>query len=280
MLYLGCPMWANAKWKKHLYPANAAQAEFLAHYSRYFNSVEGNTTFYADPSPDTINRWAKQSDDQFRFTLKVPQTVTHHNHPDSPQRLQQWLDLIAPLGKKLAIVHLQLPASFSPGQLPLLNQWLQLICSQHHCAVEVRHQAFFDKGQHEVTLHRLLQQYQAERVVFDSRALFSAPATDAAIAHAQSKKPRLPVHAISLSQTPMLRFIGLDDMEINRHFYQPWLTKIKQWLDEGKSPYCFFHTPDNILAPELCRQFAEDLHYPHSCNDPWPAEQQSQPGLF
>ncbi|MDX3774923.1 DUF72 domain-containing protein [Chromatiaceae bacterium AAb-1] len=280
MLYLGCPMWANAKWKKNLYPSSAAQADFLAHYSRYFNSVEGNTTFYASPSVETIKRWAEISAADFRFTLKVPQTVTHHNSPEHLALLQQWLTLVAHLREKLAIVHLQLPASFGPQQLPLLATWLAEITAGYHCAVEVRHPAFFDKGEHEIALHRLLQQYNAERVVFDSRALFSVAATDAAIAHAQSKKPRLPVHAISFTSRPMLRFIGLDDMNINRQFYQPWLGKIRQWLDAGKTPYCFFHTPDNILAPELCRQFVHDLGIQHSCCELWPGEQQTQPALF
>ena len=72
----------------------------------------------------------------------------------------------------------------------------------------------------------------------------------------------------------MLRFIGTDDMAHNRRYYQPWLSKVQQWLDEGKSPFCFFHTPDNRLAPQLCRQFASDLNYAHACLAPWPCEQQ------
>lgn len=280
MLYLGCPMWANAKWKNTLYPAATPATAFLSHYSQYFNSVEGNTTFYADPSDDTIKRWAEQSADSFRFTLKVPQTITHQENPDWISQLQQWLQRVAPLGRKLALVHLQLPASFGPEKLPQLHALLAEITLHQLCAVEVRHPAFFDKSSNEIALHRLLQQFNAERVVFDSRALFSVSATDAAIQHAQSKKPRLPVHAISFTQQPMLRFIGLNDMAINRHFYQPWLSKIKQWLEQGKTPYCFFHTPDNTLAPQLCRLFVQDLGIEHPCMQPWPDEQQQQLGLL
>ncbi|MDX1391101.1 MAG: DUF72 domain-containing protein, partial [Rheinheimera sp.] len=131
-----------------------------------------------------------------------------------------------------------------------------------------------DKAKHEISLHKMLQRFDAERVVLDSRALFAADASTGALQDAQAKKPRLPVHAISFSQTPVLRFIGTDDMAHNRRFYQPWLSKIRHWLDDGKSPFCYFHTPDNQLAPQLCRQFAADLAYPHPCLAPWPAEQQ------
>ena len=67
---------------------------------------------------------------------------------------------------------------------------------------------------------------------------------------------------------------------INTHIPRPTRDELltyqslQQWLDAGKSPFCFFHTPDNTLAPQLCRQFAADLGYPHPCLAPWPGEQQ------
>lgn len=280
MLYLGCPMWANPKWKGSLFPQNSLSGDFLSHYSRYFNSVEGNTTFYADPSAETVQRWATQTAEDFRFTLKVPQRISHQQVDNIPQQLAQWLQLVAPLQQKLALIHLQLPARSGPQQLTSIAGLLEQICSEHRCAVEVRHAAFFDKAQHEVALHKLLQRFNAERVVFDSRALFAVAATDDALAEAQRKKPRLPVHAISFTDTPMLRFIGTNDMQHNRQFYQPWLNKIRQWLEQGKTPFCFFHTPDNALAPQLCRLFAQDLGAEHACLTPWPEEQISQLDLL
>ena len=274
MLYLGCPVWANTKWKSSLFSADAKSAEYLSQYSRLFNTAEGNTTFYADPSDDTLARWQQDTPEQFRFVLKVPQRISHHGSADSMLQLQDWLNRMALLGDKLALIHLQLPARTGPAELTHIAILVEQISQQYRCVLEVRHPAFFDKGQHEIQLHKMLQHYNAERVVIDSRALFSVPATTQALTDAQAKKPRVPVHAISFSQTPMLRFIATDDMALNRQFYQPWLKKVQQWLNEGKSPFCFFHTPDNHLAPQLCRQFAQDLTYPHSCLEPWPGEQQ------
>ncbi len=274
MLYLGCPVWANTSWKQSVFSAQCSAADFLPQYSQVFNSVEGNTTFYADPSTDTLQRWCNDTAADFRFMLKVPQRISHQFRNDSLVQLQLWLDSMAPLAQKLALVHLQLPARIGPEQLPQLCQLVELISQHYRCAVEVRHPAFFDKAQHEIQLHKILQQYHAERVVIDSRALFAVAATTDALRDAQAKKPRLPVHAVSFSPTPVLRFIGTDDMTVNRQFYQPWLQKVQQWLDQGKSPFCFFHTPDNHLAPQLCRQFAIDLNYSHSCVKPWPGEQQ------
>ncbi|MBZ9612728.1 DUF72 domain-containing protein [Rheinheimera maricola] len=267
-------MWANPQWKNSLYAIDTKASDLLTVYSQYFNSAEGNTTFYADPTAETLLRWQRQTADNFRFVLKVPQRISHLGAVDSFQQLQDWLNHIALLGTKLALVHLQLPARTGPADMAKISTMVAQISQQYRCVLEVRHPAFFDKGQHEITLHKMLQHCAAERVVIDSRALFSVAATTSQLVDAQAKKPRVPVHAISFTSTPVLRFIGTDDMALNRQFYQPWLKKVQQWLDEGKSPFCFFHTPDNQWAPQLCRQFAKDLAYTHSCLTPWPGEQQ------
>ena len=279
-LYLGCPMWANSRWKGSLFADDLSSNAFLAGYSKYFNSVEGNTSFYADPSESQLARWATLLPESFRFVFKVPRRFSHALADIDQSALQQWWLHFTPVHRYIGLIHLQLPASCGPAMLPQLTRIIQLLSNAAPLALEVRHPAFFDKAEHELALNRLLQQYAAERVVLDSRALFAVAANSAALLDAQAKKPRLPVHAISLSCRPMLRFIGSDDMQLNRQYYLPWLAKIRAWLAEGKSPYCFFHTPDNTLAPQLCRQFAEDLQQPHAVLSPWPGEQQTQLGLW
>ena len=275
MLYLGCPLWANAKWKASLYSPDAKPNQYLQQYASAFNSAEGNTTFYADPSDEALKRWYQDTPAQFRFMLKVPQRISHQPAADNLQQLELWLARMQQLAEKLSLVHLQLPARSGPQQLTQIANLIECINRFNlRCALEVRHLAFFDKAQHEISLHRLLQQLDAERVVFDSRALFSVAASSTALQDAQSKKPRLPVHAISFSDTPVLRFIGCDDLAINRQMYQPWLGKVQQWLKQGKQPYLFFHTPDNHFAPQLCRQFVSDLQLDHQCLASWPGEQQ------
>lgn len=280
MLYVGCPMWANSRWKGSLFADNLSNNEFLAGYSQYFNSVEGNTSFYADPSESQLARWATQLPEHFRFVFKVPRRFSHQLTELDQHALLGWWQHFAPVHPFIGLIHLQLPATAGPALLGQLATVLELLSSKIPVAVEVRHPAFFDKAEHELTLNRLLQRYNAERVVLDSRALFSVPANSPALLDAQAKKPRLPVHAICLSDRPMLRFIGTDDLELNRQFYTPWLAKINGWLREGKSPYCFFHTPDNTLAPQLCSQFVKDLQHPHSVLAPWPGKQQAQLGLW
>jgi uncharacterized protein YecE (DUF72 family) len=285
MLYLGCPLWANPHWRGSLYPQDASNSDFLSHYATVFNSVEGNTSFYADPDAATLKRWTAALPATFRLQLKIPSRFSHNSAVAQAHELAAWQQTLAVLGDKLGMLHLQLPASTGPAALPWLEQQIAILRPQRPLCVEVRHPAFFDKAEHEIRLNRLLQQYQCERVVLDSRALFSVAASSPALQDAQQKKPSLPVHAISLSDQPVIRFIGCDDPNVNQHYYQPWLRKIADWLQAGKTPYCFFHTPDNHGAPALCRQFAADLQqllpdFRHPVLQSWPGEQRQQLGLW
>ena len=56
MLYIGCPQWSSNAWKGNLFSRQCKNADMLSEYAQHFNSVEGNTSFYADPSPDTVLR--------------------------------------------------------------------------------------------------------------------------------------------------------------------------------------------------------------------------------
>lgn len=276
-LFCGCPMWANASWKGNLFPADAKSDEYLYYYSRVFNTVEGNTSFYADPSPEQVQKWQEQTPDNFRFTFKFPQRFTHHQQLNVlDDELNAWLNLFAPLADKIGQLMIQLPSQFSPYSLSLLDKFLQRLPQDFDYAVEIRHLNFFDKANNEIALNRLLMQHNANRVLFDSRGLFAAPTTNDAIADAKRKKPRLPVHAIATAKAPIVRYIGHPEFDKNPEFYAPWLNKLNQWQKEGMAPYFFFHTADNLLSPLMARQFAGRFpgKMPPQVLDSWEGEKQ------
>ncbi|HWG13966.1 MAG TPA: DUF72 domain-containing protein, partial [Streptosporangiaceae bacterium] len=76
---------------------------------------------------------------------------------------------------------------------------------------------------------------------------------------AWTRKPRLPRRTRVLTDHPVLRFLGRDDPARTAAGWQPWLGVVAGWLREGRSPTVFIHTPDNIRAPELARQFHAEV---------------------
>jgi uncharacterized protein YecE (DUF72 family) len=256
--YLGCPSWSENAWRESLYPEDARSNEFLGLYSQVFNAVEGNTTFYARPAPSTVLRWAEVLPEDFRFTAKFPGDISHGGDLRLQlQAAESFIQLLAPLGKRVAPFWLQLSASFTPQRLAELVTFIDEL--QCPLAVEVRNHAFFNKGDEERMLNRLLLERGVERICLDSRALFSSVSSDPAVLHAQSKKPKVPARPAALTQCPQVRFIGHPVLEANDPFLVQWVGKVAGWIEEGRTPYVFLHTPDNLEAPQLARRFHSQL---------------------
>ena len=256
--FLGCPSWSENAWRAYLYPADARPTDYLALYSQVFNAVEGNTTFYARPAASTVERWAQLMPAHFRFTAKFPRDISHAQ--DLRAQLQaglDFIDLLKPLGQRVSPYWLQLPASFGPARLGELVHFLDEIGAP--VAVEVHNQAFFARGDQERLLNRLLHERSVERICLDPRALFSCTSGEASVLHAQAKKPNVPPRPAAFSQHPQVRFIGHPELEANDRFLVPWLDKVAHWIEEGRSPYVFLHTADNLQAAALAQRFHRQL---------------------
>ena len=286
---LGCPLWAEPAWRGALYTSDADADQRLYEYARVFAAVEGNTTFYALPEIKVVERWAELLPAHFHFCAKLPRAVSHADRldPNHPE-LQRFFQHMAPLEQRLGPIWLQLPGRFGPLLLDQLQRFVDGLPSDYQYAVEVRHMDFFRKDEQERQLNRLLHERGIERIMFDSRGLFASRNQDPATVDAQQRKPRLPVHAVALTPQPTVRFIAGMDNQQSLHWLEPWLKKCGQWLQEGRSPILFMHTPDNRLAPELARLFHARLTQQVADLAPmpaWPGEQEQllapqQAGLF
>ncbi|GGB53903.1 DUF72 domain-containing protein [Shewanella inventionis] len=244
-------MWSQNHWQHSVY-GNNDPSQRLSRYADIFNTVEGNTTFYATPSITQAKIWRAAVNQDFRFTFKLPKHITHELklHNAGPA-LTQFFSVMAPLLDVTGMWKIQLPASFGPQHLPVLAQFLTQVPQGLTYGVEVRHPAFFAKGDAERDLNRLLISHQCNRIIMDTRPVFAAPPTSEAVIDAHQKKPKVPVHAIATAQHPVVRFIGHPQAEANVHFFQNWLKKLPLWIAQGKQPYLFIHTPDNHHAPQL-----------------------------
>src|SRR6201992_589398 len=152
-LHVGCPMWQSPPWQDRYLPRGLGPRERLRAYATWCNAVEGNTTFYATPSLDTVRSWAGQTDPGFRFVLKLPRPVTHEQHLDG--------DVAGPMRAFLAATDLGTLAGF-----------MRRLPDRYRYAVEVRHRAFFADPRWEHELERVLDAAGAEWVPFDTTVLF------------------------------------------------------------------------------------------------------------
>ncbi|MDC0287996.1 DUF72 domain-containing protein [Rubripirellula sp.] len=275
-IFLGCPVWACGQWAGEVYPARTPRKDWLHWYSRTFNTVEGNSTFYALPAPDAIKRWIEQTSENFRFALKFPRTISHeleleHSHAATREFLQR----IEPLREALRLgpTFLQLGPRFGPDRLPVLARFLELLPRDFSWAVELRHHDWFDAGENEKRVNDLLRRLEIDKVLFDSRPLFQTPPDDEIEKVSQERKPRTPVRQTVTGYHPMLRLVGRNRVELTDRFLNQWVPIIAGWIQQGLEPYVFTHAPDDRFAVAFARRLAERLktEIPETdCSIPWP----------
>ncbi|WP_206025242.1 DUF72 domain-containing protein [Micromonospora zingiberis] len=253
-------MWTHKAWQGRLLAHPLPAEERLRHYAGWCDAVEGNTTFYATPARDTVASWARQTDTDFRFVVKLPKVVTHERRlTDVAEPMRAFLDAIEPLGPRAHALWVQLPGSFGPDDVPTLARFLRRLPATHRSAVEVRHPDFFTDPRAVRLLEGVLTEAHAEWIPFDTTAFFATAPTSDAERDAWTKKPRMPLRAVALTDRPIVRYLGRDDPARTVEGWQRWLDITAGWLREGRSPTVFVHTPDNTDAPTLARRFHDEV---------------------
>lgn len=259
-------------WIGRLFPAGTKQADFLARYAEVFNTVEGNTTFYALPTADNVARWRDQVPDTFRFCFKFPRTVTHDKLLlDCSAEVTEFIERIAPLEHKLGSLMVQLPPRFGPGQLPTLRAFLDQLPTGFKYAVELRHDLFFAGGPEEDDVVALLRERAIDLVMMDARGLHAGQT----LAHAdvRARKPKLPVIMRATAARPIVRCVPHESFEAGRQLVEPWAGQLARWITDGKQPYFFMHAPDDTFAPENAYAFHAALRAYVDVGElpPWPS---------
>ncbi|HZY67170.1 MAG TPA: DUF72 domain-containing protein, partial [Devosia sp.] len=133
------------EWRKgQFYPEGLKQKDELHWASRHVTAIEINATFYQNQKPASFEAWAAQTPDDFVFTVKGHQAVTHIKRlKDVEQPLELFFRSIEALGKRLGAVCWQLPGNlkFDPERL---EGFLRQLPKGVRQAVEVRSPTFAD----------------------------------------------------------------------------------------------------------------------------------------
>ena len=254
MFYIGCPVWGTKEWAGNFFPPRTPTSEFLRLYSRQLTTVEGNTTFYATPSEETIARWAQETPATFRFCPKIARTISHAPRLDTTQaETLSFVDRMCGLGTQLGPLFLQLPPSFAPTHLDQLQAFLDFWPAKARLAVEVRHPAFYKEPQ-AAEVNTLLEHYNAARVMMDTRPQRTGPTEERKMLEARERKPDLPLQVALTTDFAFLRYIGHPHLDVNQPFLESWAQQLGQWLRRGTTLYVFCHCPIDAQAPVLCAE--------------------------
>jgi uncharacterized protein YecE (DUF72 family) len=108
-LRIGTAGWALPK---ALRVSQSIHKSMLEQYAELFDAVEINSSFYRPHRRSTYERWRASVPRSFRFSVKVPKTITHEAGLSRCQsETASFMDGVRGLEDKLAVLLVQLPAS-------------------------------------------------------------------------------------------------------------------------------------------------------------------------
>jgi uncharacterized protein YecE (DUF72 family) len=141
VIRIGTQGWAYPEWIGAFFPPGAKQEHYLPFYAEVFDTVEIDTTFYHPPKPSIVRSWARHTPERFRFTAKLPHTITHEARLSRMgEKLDEFARALEPLGERLGPLLVQLPADFvrDAGTAGLLDRFLAARPEPIRLAVEFR----------------------------------------------------------------------------------------------------------------------------------------------
>jgi uncharacterized protein YecE (DUF72 family) len=110
---IGCSGWNYKHWRGNFYPGELRQREWFAHYSRVFDTVEINNTFYRLPESAVFAAWREQAPAAFLFAIKASRFITHLKRLRDPEEpVTRLFERACQLQAHLGPVLYQLPERF------------------------------------------------------------------------------------------------------------------------------------------------------------------------
>lgn len=148
-LYCGTSGYQYSWWKDSYYPRDIINYSMLEYYSKEFNTVEINYTFYKFPNVNTIKNWYTSTPANFKFSIKVNQLITHYKKLRNVGVLmRKFIKITSHLKNKLACLLFQFPTNFRYNaenfrRLSFLHKYIP---SNIKYAFEFRHPSWFNEN--------------------------------------------------------------------------------------------------------------------------------------
>jgi uncharacterized protein YecE (DUF72 family) len=141
---VGTSGYSYKEWKGHFYPERLSEKKMLLFYAQHFSTVEINSTFRRFPTTSTVESWAEQVPESFRFVLKARQTITHFRRlQNAEEQIDDFIDIASVLGTRQGPLLFQLPPNFKKD-VPRLDAFLNYVDGRAAVVLQLQHESWFN----------------------------------------------------------------------------------------------------------------------------------------
>jgi uncharacterized protein YecE (DUF72 family) len=225
-LRIGTSGWSYNEWAGVFYPDTNTNK--LSFYSKVFGTAEVDSTFYAYPSKGLVVGWSRYTPDDFVFSVKLPQQMTHEKRLDLKSEVEEdlirFLSLMKPLitTGKLGPVLIQLPPSFTfERDYEKLRTFFEVIPEDVKFAVEFRHPSWLKED-----VWELLRSKNVANTVVD--------------------EPLLPPDTVVTADFSFIRWHGRGSRPWYNYRYTQaelasWVPRVKEVVSKTKETFGYFN---------------------------------------
>jgi uncharacterized protein YecE (DUF72 family) len=142
-IHIGCSGWFYWHWRGIFYPDTKRTDSWFKHYTATFKTVELNAPFYSWPKDSSVKAWRRNAPDDFRYSVKVNQLITHEKCMRRTKKLvERFYTIEQIVGPKLGCFLFQFPPShkYTPSRLKSIVDQLD---PRYRNAVEFRHRSWW-----------------------------------------------------------------------------------------------------------------------------------------
>jgi len=243
-LLIGTSGWSYNEWAGIFYPSSSTNK--LSYYSKIYGTAEVDSSFYAFPSKGLVLGWARYTPEDFVFSVKLPQLLTHEKKLDvdkgAEAELIRFLSLLKPLTAtgKLGPVLVQLPPSYSfQSDFEKLKGFLARTPDDIKFAVEFRHPSWLREE-----VWSLLRGRNVANVIVD--------------------EPLLPPDTVVTADFAFIRWHGHGMRPWYNYRYsdkelENWVPKVKEVNSRVKKTFGYFNNHFKGFAVENSLRMMEKL---------------------
>ncbi len=239
-VYAGCSNWSKSV-LKGFYPRGTKDE--LNYYSKQFNSIELNATFYRIFPPDTFVSWYDKTPEGFKFFPKLFQEISHWKRLKGVEKVvDDYLYSASNLKEKLGTIFLQMHSNFAPKDFDKVEAFVKAWPSEIPLAIEFRHSDWYNDAAVAERLYNLFEIHNIANVIVDTAGR------------------RDLMHMRLTNGTAFIRFVWANH-ESDYGRLDQWVTRLKEWQQQGVQEIDFFiHQNIEKEQPLLMAYFIKKLN--------------------
>jgi uncharacterized protein YecE (DUF72 family) len=236
---VGCSGWSYKDWAGPFYPKDAQAKDYLGLYSRVFDCVEIDSSFYRIPSPSMVSQWKATTPAGFTFSPKLSKKITHENKLENfESTLLYFYSVVSKLGDKLGPIVVQLPPSIKVEKhRAVMEKFVSSLEPKFRHAIEFRHKSWFTPE-----TYRLLERNNVAMAWSINQYLETPPEVTADFAYLRMVGTR-----------EITKFDGIQ--KEMREEMERWATALKKQRDSIGEGFVFFNNHFAGFGPESVNEF-------------------------